>query len=59
MTEFKQDIFLGTIRQFAEAVLARDESQVMYYKNRIKEMVLLDLSKQDIVTRELAGICYE
>ena len=30
----------ATIRQLAKAVLAKDESQVMYYEKRFKEMLL-------------------
>ena len=42
----------ATIRQLAEAVLAKDESQVMYYEKRLKEMPLRVLSKHDIIKRE-------
>lgn len=35
----------ATIRQLAEAVLAKDESQVMYYEKRLKEMPLRVLSE--------------
>ena len=41
----------ATIRQLAEAVLAKDESQVMYYEKRLKEM---QLNLQKKVTRQLA-----
>lgn len=37
----------ATIRQLAEAVLAKDESQVMYYQKRLKEMPLRVLSKHE------------
>ena len=30
----------ATIRQLAKAVLAKDESQVMYYEKRLKERLL-------------------
>ena len=40
------------IRQLAEAILAKDESQVMYYEKRLKEMPLRFLSKNDIISRE-------
>jgi ATP adenylyltransferase len=42
----------ATIRQLAEAVLVKDESQVRYYKKRLKEMPLRVLSKHDIITHE-------
>jgi len=42
----------ATIRQLAEAILAKDESQVIYYEKRLKDMPLRFLSKHDIITRE-------
>ncbi len=42
----------ATVRQLAEAVLSKDESQVMYYEKRLKEMPLRVLSKHDIINRE-------
>ena len=42
----------ATIRQLAEAILAKDESQVIYYEKRLKEMPLRFLSKHDIINRE-------
>jgi len=42
----------ATIRQLTEAVLAKDESKVMYYEKRLKEMPLRVLAKHDIINRE-------
>ena len=42
----------ATIRQLAEAVLAKDESQVVYYEKRLKEMPLRVLNKLQVIKRE-------
>ena len=42
----------ATLRQLATAVLAKDESQVMYYEKRVKEMPLKVLGKHGIINRE-------
>lgn len=42
----------ATIRQLAEAFLAEDESHVMYYEKRLKEMPLRVLSEHDLITRK-------
>ncbi len=42
----------ATLRQLAESVLLHDESQVMYYKKRLKEMPLKVLNKHGIINRD-------
>lgn len=41
----------ATVRQLAGAVLAKDESQVMYYEKRLKDMPLKVLKKHGIITQ--------
>jgi ATP adenylyltransferase len=43
---------VATIRQLANSFLLKDESQIIYYENRIKEMPLKVLTKHGIVSRE-------
>jgi diadenosine tetraphosphate (Ap4A) HIT family hydrolase len=42
----------ATLRQLAQFFLSQDESQLLYYENRIKEMPLKVLSKHGIVSKE-------
>ncbi len=42
----------ATIRQLAQALLMEDESQLLYYEDRLKKMPLPVLTKHDIVERE-------
>lgn len=42
----------ATLRQLAQFFLSQDESQLIYYENRIKEMPLKVLSKHGIVSRD-------
>jgi ATP adenylyltransferase len=42
----------ATIRQLAQAFLAQDESQLIYYEKRIREMPVKVLSNHDIVSRD-------
>jgi ATP adenylyltransferase len=42
----------ATIRQLAAEFLGHDESQLLYYEKRIKEMPVRVLSKHGVVTRE-------
>lgn len=42
----------ATLRQLAESVLLHDESQVMYYEKRLKDMPLRVLKKHGIITHE-------
>ena len=42
----------ATIRQLANAFLSQDESQLIYYEDRIKQMPLKILSKHGIVSKE-------
>lgn len=42
----------ATLRQLALSVLANDESQVMYYEKRLKEMPLKVLNKHGIISRD-------
>jgi hypothetical protein len=41
----------ATIRQLAKHFLTQDESQLLYFENRIKQMPLRILRKHDIVSR--------
>jgi len=42
----------STIRQMATTFLSSDESQIIYYEKRLKEMPIRVLSKHGVVTRE-------
>jgi ATP adenylyltransferase len=42
----------ATIRQLAQALLLQDESQILYYERRIKDMPLPVLKKHGIVERD-------
>jgi hypothetical protein len=42
----------ATLRQLATALLVEDESQLLYYENRIKKMPLLVLRRHDIVASD-------
>ena len=42
----------ATIRQLANAFLSQDESQLIYYEDRIKQMPLKILGKHGIVTKD-------
>lgn len=42
----------ATLHQLAQSFLVQDESQLLYYEKRIKEMPLKVLSKHEIVTRQ-------
>src|ERR1700722_5286190 len=42
----------ATIRQFATAFLDRDESQVLYYEDRIKKMPVPVLARHGVVERD-------
>jgi diadenosine tetraphosphate (Ap4A) HIT family hydrolase len=42
----------ATLRQLAQFFLSQDESQLLYYENRIKEMPLKVLSKHGVVSKE-------
>lgn len=42
----------ATLRQLAQFFLSQDESQLIYYENRIKEMPLKVLSKHGIVSMD-------
>jgi ATP adenylyltransferase len=43
---------MATIRQLAQALLLQDESQILYYERRIKDMPLPILKKHGIVERD-------
>ncbi len=43
---------MATLRQLAHAFLSQDESQIIYYEKRIKEMPLKVLSKHKVVSYE-------
>ena len=43
---------ISTIRQLATNFLASDESQIIYYEKRLKEMPIKVLSKHGIISRE-------
>ena len=43
---------ISTIRQLATTFLASDESQILYYEKRLKEMPIKVLSKHGIISRE-------
>jgi hypothetical protein len=47
----------ATLRQLASSFLAQDESQLLYYEKRIKEMPLKVLSKHGVVETALAAGC--
>ncbi len=42
----------ATIRQLATIFLSQDESQLLYYENRLKEMPIRVLSKHDVITKD-------
>jgi hypothetical protein len=42
----------ATLRQLAHAFLSQDESQLLYYEDRIKQMPLKILGKHGIVTKD-------
>ncbi len=42
----------ATVRQLAGEFLIKDESQLLYYEKRLKEMPIKILSKRQVVTRE-------
>ena len=46
----------ATIRQLAEAVLSKDESQVIYYEKRLKEMPLRVLAKHGVINSIVTAI---
>jgi len=43
---------VSTIRQLATAFLSNDESQIMFYEKRLKEMPIKVLSKHGIISRD-------
>lgn len=42
----------ATIRQLAQVLLSHDESQLLYYEKRIKEMPVKVLKKRDVITTD-------
>ena len=42
----------ATVRQLAHNFLSQDESQLLYYENRIKQMPLRVLSKHEVVSKD-------
>ena len=42
----------ATIRQLAHNFLSQDESQLLYYENRIKQMPLRVLSRHEVVSKD-------
>jgi ATP adenylyltransferase len=42
----------ATVRQLAQAFLVQDESQLLYYEKRIKEMPLKVLKRHEVITSD-------
>jgi ATP adenylyltransferase len=42
----------ATIRQLADSFLSQDESQLLYYENRIKQMLLKVLGRHEVVSKD-------
>ena len=42
----------ATVRQLATIFLSQDESQIIYYERRLKEMPIKVLSKHGIITKQ-------
>jgi ATP adenylyltransferase len=43
---------VATIRQLATAFLSKDESELIYYENRLKEMPIKVLLKHGVITKD-------
>ena len=43
---------VATVRQLAQVFLAQDESQLLYYEKRIKEMPLKVLKRHEVITSD-------